>query len=416
MTNGSLPPLPENDSHRVSTETVSDLLFEFAWDSLAASHRDRVLAPRFNLWRDCLPPALQSLLTGAAAGEKVGAEFGPGEIVPENDLSLVNALPLAGVDRDRLAALGTSLAQGRFYPQGILNGLAGVFPQNIAPFRLIRMDEKGIVADRNHPLSRVAVTVTATPRSVRVKDMKKGGSCRALEDILGTGPGMQARAYGQPTLFFGEGAFDRKDPSDDAVFYQSPRMVHHLDATARGIIAGLYDEILPENARVLDLMTSWESHLPQDKSFAEVTGLGMNAEEMAANPRLTRTIIHDLNHNPTLPFPDNAFDAVVCTASVEYLTRPFEVFADLLRVLAPGGTLAMTFSNRWFPPKTIRAWEELHEFERLGLVSEYFLQTPGFTALKTLSTQGFPRPQDDKYADQFPFSDPVFAAWARKTA
>jgi SAM-dependent methyltransferase len=112
-----------------------------------------------------------------------------------------------------------------------------------------------------------------------------------------------------------------------------------------------------------------------------------------------------------MPFPEAVFDAVLCTVSVEYLTRPFEVFAEVARVLRPGGVFAATFSNRWFPPKAIRLWTELHEFERLGLVLEYFRESGQYTKLESFSMRGLPRPEDDPYTGRIPHADPVYAVW-----
>ncbi len=171
--------------------------------------------------------------------------------------------------------------------------------------------------------------------------------------------------------------------------------------------------MIPEGSRVLDLMSSWTSHLPTALVTQSVTGLGMNAAELAANERLTNHVVHDLNGDPRLPFNDGAFDAAVCTVSVEYLTQPFTVFQEVARVLSPGGTFIITFSDRWFPPKAIRIWKELHPFERMGLVREFFSRSKRFNGLATFSSQGWLRPEDDTYAGRMPFSDPVFAVWGR---
>ncbi|MEJ2593493.1 MAG: methyltransferase domain-containing protein, partial [Candidatus Thiodiazotropha sp.] len=106
--------------------------------------------------------------------------------------------------------------------------------------------------------------------------------------------------------------------------------------------------------------------------------------------------------------------AIVCTVSVEYLIKPLEVFAEALRVLKPGGRLILTFSNRWFQPKVVKIWQDLHEFERMGLVLEYFLHSGGFRDLETWSLRGLLRPADDKYADRMAFADPVYAVWGEK--
>jgi SAM-dependent methyltransferase len=164
--------------------------------------------------------------------------------------------------------------------------------------------------------------------------------------------------------------------------------------------------------RLLDLMSSWVSHLPQVPADLAVTGLGMNAEELAANPRLAQRRVHDLNADPRLPFADGSFDLVLCAASVEYLTRPRTVFAEARRVLKPGGRFVVTFSDRWFPPKAIRVWAELHPYERLGMVL-WLLREAGFADLHSETLRGLKRPEDDKYAAERDYSDPLFAAWGR---
>ena len=188
-------------------------------------------------------------------------------------------------------------------------------------------------------------------------------------------------------------------------------MVQHIDDTAIDTIRQLYGRLVRPESRVLDLMSSWVSHLPEKLALKSVTGLGMNNEELQANDRLSDLCVHDLNNNPYLPFDDNVFDAAICTVSVEYLVHPFEVFEEINRVLAPGGVFIVTFSNRWFPPKAISIWPQLHEFERMGLVLEFFLKSGQYTKLHTYSMRGLPRPANDKYASQILFSDPVYAVW-----
>ena len=225
---------------------------------------------------------------------------------------------------------------------------------------------------------------------------------------------MQSRCNGAPTAFFGREAFERDDAGDDGGFYERPRMVQHIDDRAVMTISNLYGRLIPSGSRVLDLMSSWTSHLPDGLETESVTGLGMNPDELAANPRLTAFDLHDLNRKPQLPYADAAFDAVICTVSVEYLIQPFEVFAEVARVLAPGGVFAVTFSDRWFPTKAIHIWKELHPFERIGMVLELFRHSGRFHALETFSSQGWPRPEGDKYADRMAFSDPVFGVWGRR--
>jgi SAM-dependent methyltransferase len=178
---------------------------------------------------------------------------------------------------------------------------------------------------------------------------------------------------------------------------------------ARAIINRLYRRSIAPHARVLDLMSSWVSHLDGVADSIAVSGLGMNAAELAGNPRLADYVVQDLNHDPRLPYTDGSFDVVVCSVSVEYLVSPFDVFTEVARVLKPGGWCIVTFSDRWFPPKVIRLWTELHPFERIGLVLEYFRTSGHFAGLATESWRGWPRPRDDKYYPRRGTADPVFA-------
>lgn len=172
--------------------------------------------------------------------------------------------------------------------------------------------------------------------------------------------------------------FARVDEGDDANFYQMPRLVAHIDPGTIAALTRYYGDVLPEGARVLDLMSSWISHLPAHARYASVAGLGMNAEELGANPRLDVRVVQDLNRNPRLPFSDRAFDAVLIAVSVQYLTHPVEVFRDIARVLAPGGRLIVAMSHRCFPTKAVRAFHEFSAEDRIRLIGAYVELAGGF--------------------------------------
>jgi SAM-dependent methyltransferase len=142
----------------------------------------------------------------------------------------------------------------------------------------------------------------------------------------------------------------------------------------------------------------------------------MNATELAANPRLAGWLLHDLNREPCLPFADDSFDVVICSASVEYLLQPRTIFSEAGRVLGAGGRFIVTLSDRWFPPKVTRLWTELHPFERMGLVLDYFRHSGCFGELATESWRGWPRPADDKYYPRSLLADPVYAVWGVRNA
>lgn len=171
--------------------------------------------------------------------------------------------------------------------------------------------------------------------------------------------------------------FRRVDETPDELFYRQPRFVTHIDDAAIGAVTELYRETFPPGARVLDLMSSWVSHLPPEVEYAEVVGLGLNRAELAANPRLARFAVHNLNAQPALPFADGSFGAAGIAVSIDYLTAPVEVLRDLRRVLTPGAPVVITFSNRCFPTKAVLAWHHLDDAGRVALVRRY-LEAAGF--------------------------------------
>jgi SAM-dependent methyltransferase len=160
------------------------------------------------------------------------------------------------------------------------------------------------------------------------------------------------------------------DPGDDALFYAEPRFVHHLDAAFRQRLTTLYRERIPAEAVVLDLMSSWVSHLPEEGRYATVIGHGLNAAELAANPRLDRHWVQNLNQNQLLPLEDASVDVTLVVAGWQYLQEPEAVAAELARVVRPGGQLIVAFSNRLFATKAPQVWLEGSDRERLSLVAE----------------------------------------------
>ena len=178
--------------------------------------------------------------------------------------------------------------------------------------------------------------------------------------------------------------FRREDEAPDAHFYAQPRLVTHIDEAAVAAVTQLYREYLPAGGAVLDLMSSWVSHLPAEVAYARVVGLGMNHVELAANPRLDGSVVHDLNRNPRLPFADAEFDAAAICVSIQYLTRPVAVLRDLRRVLVRGGPLVITFSNRCFPTKAVRSWLLRDDLGHAALVARYLEATRTWTAIQHL--------------------------------
>jgi hypothetical protein len=175
--------------------------------------------------------------------------------------------------------------------------------------------------------------------------------------------------------------FTKQDEGDDLAFYAPPRLVAHIDESAIAALSGFYRHKLPTGARLLDLMSSWVSHLPDDRSYANVVGHGMNVEELAANRRLDQWFVQDLNAQPTLALADQAFDAVLCCVGVQYFQRPFEMFAEVRRTLVPDGLFIASYSNRCFPTKAVAIWRALNMEDQASLISSY-MNRSGFHDVK----------------------------------
>lgn len=216
---------------------------------------------------------------------------------------------------------------------------------------------------------------------------------------------------------FSKEAFTRLDESDDSLFYARDRFVQHLDSVALSTVEWVLGRLIREDEPViLDLMAGWDSHIPATVRPAKVVGLGLNRNELSQNPALDDFVVHDLNQVPKLPFPDNFFDAVINTVSVDYMTKPFEVFGEVERILKPGGVFVVIFSNRMFVPKATRVWQECSESIRVDLVRQFFDHTEGFGPVTTFVSSGKPRPREDKYAHLGVPSDPIYVLYAEKEA
>lgn len=391
---------------------VADIEFELQWKSQNGTHSDSYFSKGVNFYLDFLPKGLFDKLLDRDVGDSVEHTFNAGEVIAKPDPTKLFRININQFDTQFMPDALVYPRQGRFYPRGILLNVPNVFRANKVPFRCAEVNDSDILVDFNHPLAGTELLVKATIRDIRSKRSGAGGMSNDWMEIITTGPGMQARWNGQSTDFLSDDPFARLDETPDGSFYEKPRFVNHLDETAIGNISGLYEKLLHPGSKVLDLMSSWKSHLPPGLELGTVTGLGMNHEELKANERLTDMVIHDLNEEAGLPFEDESFDAVICTVSVEYLTQPMAVFKDVGRILKKGGCFITTFSNRWFPPKVINVWKQIEEFERMGLVAEYFLRSEKFDNINTYSLRGLPRPTEDKYYGELTVSDPVYGVWA----
>jgi SAM-dependent methyltransferase len=196
--------------------------------------------------------------------------------------------------------------------------------------------------------------------------------------------------------------FAREDESPDPEFYVEPRLLVHIDDYAIEAARRLYAEVLPKRAAILDLMSSYRSHMPAEIEWTRLCGLGMNEEELRQNDQLTDHVVKDINSDPRLPFDDGEFDGAVMTVSVQYLTQPVEVFREVARVLRPGSPFVVTYSNRMFPTKAVRIWRALDDRERGVLIATYFKYADAYEQPR-FEDRSIQRPQ---------YNDPLFAVWA----
>ena len=198
--------------------------------------------------------------------------------------------------------------------------------------------------------------------------------------------------------------FQRVDEGDDSVFYESPRLVVHIDEGAIAAVGRLFKEQVPENSEVLDLMSSWRSHWPEGHAKKRMVGLGLNDVELRENPDLDGYVVHNVNINPILPFENETFDAVLITVSAQYLTKPVETFQQVNRILRPGGVFIVSFSNRMFPTKAVLNWRNSTDRGRVDLVGTYMEAAENFEDIQASFVNAETSPPDD----------PMFAVYSRK--
>lgn len=219
-----------------------------------------------------------------------------------------------------------------------------------------------------------------------------------------------------------ESDFRRIDESMDYEFYLQPRFVTHIDDGAIAALTEYYRRALPPGGDILDVCSSWISHLPPELPYGRVCAVGMNVRELEANKALTTFEARDLNTDPSLPFADASFDAVINAVSVDYMTRPLELFREMHRVLRPGGIAIMSFSNRYFATKAVRAWLEADELGRLAIVANYYQHSAPWEAIRALDliplkAEGMlkmKRTAASALLASFASMDPMWAVEARK--
>jgi len=342
---------------------IGQVEISLRWQGPQASHCDRRVFTRLNFWRDYFPGDLGERLNVAEDGDTFIYEAAAGELVEPYNAAQVHSINLEQFKTRLSPGLVIKPQRGRFYPRNLVSGVSSYFEGDRRPLRCVEIDDKGMRVDLNHPLARYPLTLEAHLIELLESKQEHGGASIDVPQMCTqNGPGMQACLPNIETDFYSNDPFVRLDTRSDSAFYTMTRLLPHIDRTASEQLANIYQRFLQPGMQVLDLMSSWQSHLPEAVTDLAVTGLGMNQEELQQNPRLNEQVIHDLNTQPELPFEENQFDAAICSVSVEYLIKPIEVFREVARVVKPGAPFVVSFSERWFPPKVIAVWQEMHPF------------------------------------------------------
>ena len=373
-----------------------------------------------------LPAAIRNDLESSGNENAKTYDYIRGKLFNNNDQVQTIAIALEDFIRHPGHNIDIEPRYGRFYPATLFNSeklapnnnMSNSVNNRMIPIRIIDLMYKELLVNTSHPLCDYNTTLTIErfeqrhdAQSIEAPIEVPQLNARQIPDFL-TGPGMQLRYNDKATDFFSGDALQRVDETIDSDFYSQARLIDHLDQAAQKQLKSVYNDLIPPHSEILDLMSSINSHIDDKLQSIKITGIGMNEEELAANPCLNEIIVHNINQEQQLPFDDASFDIVVCSLSIEYITQPSRLFDEVARVLRPDGRFIISFSNRWFPTKAIQVWNNLHDFERIGLVMEYFIASAHFGDINTWSLRGIPRPVNDKH--NIPLSDPVYVVWANR--
>ena len=173
------------------------------------------------------------------------------------------------------------------------------------------------------------------------------------------------------------------DESNDAEFYSDPKFVYHLDANFRKYLSDLYKNEITDNSTVLDLMSSWDSYLPEGRKYKKVIGHGLNKQELEKNKIFNTYWIQNFNLNQEIPLDSETVDYCLMVAAWQYLQYPENLTKEIARVLSDQGKFIISFSNRAFWHKSPNIWTKSTEEERVKYVRKVLI-TNGFNEPKII--------------------------------
>jgi len=353
---------------KFSDNTIGALEFSVTWEKDGATHEEWFLGRKFNPVNDIFPQGMREGLEGKQAGDSVSFTYEPRMCIPRYKEKLVLTV---GTDRLRKKTVfGKDIipTTGRFYPQGHINRLRDIYPDTLTPFRFFWLDDETFIADCNHPLAKIPVTIDVKIQYVEERRRGTYGSLTHWrEATCDWGPGMQAMHEGKPTVFSLPNFFDRLN--DNGTPFSPPL----TDDKAMKNFENLYARFITPDMRILDLS-------------------------------------HDSTSAPT-----GEYDAITCTQSIEYLADPINTLKTIRHHLKPGGVILIGFTNHFDMSRVIQGWIDLHEFERMGLVLDYLRQADLDTRSGTISIRNDWRLKDDpKFLETRGVSDPVYVVYGHK--
>ncbi|MCK4709988.1 MAG: methyltransferase domain-containing protein, partial [Gammaproteobacteria bacterium] len=387
------------------------------WQGHDCQFTDWSFLPSINLWRDYLPPEIESKLPGLTVGDEITYQFKAGELLENSLSSEQHTISNIQFQPPKKGLFPILPLAGRYYPKDFFSGVNGVYEGNKFPCRITSIDDQSISVDLNHPLAGRDFDMIVRIDSIKNAGAERGGRCNDIASIAcDKGPGMQDILPDQQTDFFTGNPFSRLDPGNDTMFFKQPDLAPFWDRTALQQVSDLYQSLIPKKAQVLDLMAGAHSPLQDAKIDVDsVSCAGLNAVELEHNVSCNLKFTVDVNSMSSLPFDSDQFDTVLIHAAIEYVINPELLFAEIKRVLKPSGRIIISFSNRSIAEKTIQLWSGAHEFERPAIVLSYLRSCGGFGAFNSYSKRGVFRPEDDKLADRLLLSDPVYVIWADKS-
>ena len=386
------------------------LRLDLKWHDDLVHYRDRYFLIKTNFWRDFYPAVLDYQIRRAELGQVIEVDYEAGNLLDDKfSQTKLITIPIKQFDQYFKGAMPIVPIVGRFYPRGMIEDVAGCFKMDDRPFRVLGKTQDTLDIDLNHPLASFPLHLTVKITDIFDANQQNGGRCNDVAETITTqGPGFQTLLASQSTDFFQGMPFLRKIEDDDQIFYAKVETKASVDQAAREQLTQFYAEHLQDDTKILDLMSGPDSHLPEQFSSLDVTGLGLKQDDLDTNKKLNQKIIHDINHNPLLPFGDNEFDTIICSFSIEYIIQPQILFQELARILKPGGQLIITFSEHYYQKKVIALWEDVHPFERMGIVLEYFRQSKAFENLSSESIRGLIKHNDDTFVSKNVYSCPLF--------